>query len=54
MNVNEILRKAIQTYGEEAQEKVAIEECSELIQAICHQFSKLIEKLKKLVGEDNG
>lgn len=37
MTVNEILRKAIQTYGEEAQEKVAIEECSELIQAICHK-----------------
>ena len=37
MTVKEILKKAIQTYGEEAQEKVAIEECSELIQAICHK-----------------
>lgn len=37
MNEYEILKTAIQTYGEQAQEKVAIEECSELIQAICHK-----------------
>ena len=35
-NVNEILNKAIAVYGIEAQENVAIEELSELIQAICH------------------
>ena len=33
---NEILNKAIAVYGIEAQENVAIEELSELIQAICH------------------
>ena len=33
----EILNTAIKVYGEQAQEKVAIEECSELIQAICHK-----------------
>ncbi len=33
----EILTTAIRTYGEEAQERLAIEECSELIQAICHK-----------------
>ena len=33
----EILITAIRTFGEEAQEGVAIEECSELIQAISHK-----------------
>lgn len=33
----EILTTAIRTYGEKAQEEVAIEECAELIQAICHK-----------------
>ena len=33
----EILQMAIRVYGKLAQEKVAIEECSELIQAICHK-----------------
>ena len=33
----EILFMAIRSYGEEAQERQAIEECSELIQAICHK-----------------
>lgn len=33
----EILTTAIRTYGEEAQERLAIEECAELIQAICHK-----------------
>lgn len=37
MGENEILRAAIKIYGEKAQEEVAIEECSELIQAICHK-----------------
>lgn len=32
-----ILITAINTYGETAQETVAIEECAELIQAICHK-----------------
>ena len=33
----EILTAAIRTFGEKAQEDVAIEECSELIQAISHK-----------------
>lgn len=33
----DILLAAIQTFGREAQENQAIEECSELIQAICHK-----------------
>ena len=33
----EILITAIRTFGEEAQEGVAIEECAELIQAISHK-----------------
>lgn len=37
LNEKEIFAKAIETYGEEAQENVAIEELSELIQAICHK-----------------
>lgn len=37
MSEIEILNTAIKVYGEQAQEKVAIEECSELIQAICHK-----------------
>lgn len=37
MNEYEILTTALRTYGEHAQEQIAIEECSELIQAICHK-----------------
>ena len=37
MSEFEILTTAIRTFGEEAQEGVAIEECSELIQAISHK-----------------
>lgn len=37
MSENEILTTAIRTYGEPAQERQAVEECSELIQAICHK-----------------
>jgi len=33
----EIMTAAIRAFGEEAQEEVAIEECSELIQAISHK-----------------
>lgn len=33
----EILTAAIQVYGAAAQEEIAIEECSELIQAITHK-----------------
>jgi hypothetical protein len=33
----EILTTAIRTFGDDAQERQAIEECSELIQAICHK-----------------
>ena len=37
MTDNEILTTAIRTFGETAQEGVAIEECAELIQAISHK-----------------
>ena len=37
MTEYEILNAAIEKYGEKAQEEVAIEELSELIQAICHK-----------------
>ena len=37
MNESEILIAAIRTFGEKAQEGVAIEECAELIQAISHK-----------------
>lgn len=37
MTKYEILTSAIELYGEKAQEEVAIEELSELIQAICHK-----------------
>lgn len=37
MTEYEILTSAIELYGEKAQEEVAIEELSELIQAICHK-----------------
>ena len=37
MTENEILITAIRTFGEKAQEGVAIEECAELIQAISHK-----------------
>ena len=37
MENREVLSAAIRTYGEQAQECVAIEECAELIQAICHK-----------------
>ena len=33
----EIMTAAIRTYGEQAQERQAVEECSELIEAICHK-----------------
>lgn len=31
-----VIRSAIKVFGEDLQEQMAIEECSELIQAICH------------------
>ena len=37
MTEPQILNAAIKTFGEKAQEDVAIEECSELIQAISHK-----------------
>ena len=37
INEFEILSDAVKVFGEKAQEEVAIEECSELIQAICHK-----------------
>ena len=37
MNDTELLKLAIKIYGEEKQELKAVEECSELITAICHK-----------------
>lgn len=37
MTEKEIFEAAIKRFGEKGQEEVAIEECSELIQAICHK-----------------
>ena len=37
MNKYEILNSAIEVYGEKTQEEVAVEELSELIQAIVHK-----------------
>ena len=37
MTEQEILLTAIHSFGEKIQERQAIEECSELIQAICHK-----------------
>ena len=34
---SEIFAAAIKTFGEKKQEEIAVEECSELIQAICHK-----------------
>ncbi len=37
MTENEILKAAIETFGDVHQENMVIEECSELIQAISHK-----------------
>lgn len=37
IKVYDLLKAAISTYGAEAQEQVAMEECAELIQAISHK-----------------
>ena len=36
-----VIRSAIKVFGEDSQEQMAIEECSELIQAICHKVIPL-------------
>ncbi len=38
MEINEIYQQAIETYGKDAQLKMAIEEMAELTQAICKSF----------------
>lgn len=38
MEIKEIYKQAIETYGKDAQLKMAIEEMAELIQAICKSF----------------
>ena len=37
MTESQILKAAIKTFGERPQEEMAVEECSELIQAISHK-----------------
>ena len=50
-NVNEILNKAIAVYGIEAQENVAIEELSELIQAICHTHRCRVNNIAEEIAD---
>ena len=52
MNVNEIYKKAIETYGEREQSAVAMEECGELIRAINKYHRKdSNENRKNLIEE---
>lgn len=56
MNEQEILKKAVETYGEESQIDMAIEECSELIQALCKykrakHGASLIKSLENVAEE---
>ena len=44
MNREEILRKAIETYGKDSQAKMMIEEMSELTKALCKWFRGETEK----------
>ena len=48
---NEILNKAIAVYGIEAQENVAIEELSELIQAICHTHRCRVNNIAEEIAD---
>lgn len=48
---NEILTTAIKTFGEEAQEGVAIEECAELIQAISHKHRGRQENIAEEIAD---
>ena len=50
-NVNEILNKAIAVYGIEAQENVAIEELSELIQVICHTHRCRVNNIAEEIAD---
>ena len=51
MGQNEILNKAIAIYGSEAQENVAIEELSELIQAICHKYRGRVNNIAEEIAD---
>ncbi len=51
MSDYEILKLAIRTFGEEAQENVAIEECSELIQAICHKHRGRLHNIAEEIAD---
>lgn len=46
-----VLETAIQTYGIEAQEDMAIEECSELIQAILHNRRKRDSNISEEIAD---
>ena len=48
---NEILNKTISVYGIEAQENVAIEELSELIQAICHTHRCRVNNIAEEIAD---
>lgn len=47
----EILTMAIYIFGENSQENVAIEECSELIQAICHKHRGRKENIAEEIAD---
>lgn len=51
MSENEILITAINTFGETAQEGVAIEECAELIQAISHKHRGRKENIAEEIAD---
>ena len=52
MNEQEILKKAIETYGEREQSAVAMEECGELIRAINKMHrNQSVENRNELISE---
>ena len=50
-DTHSILAKLIAANGDEYQEKVAIEECSELIQAICHKHRGREHKIAEDIAD---
>ena len=50
-NEDVLLRQALSTYGETAQQRILQEECAELIAAISHLHRKRPEALKEFLEE---
>ena len=51
MTERELLTAAIKFFGEAAQEEVAIEECSELIQAITHKHRGRLHNIPEEIAD---